>query len=554
MINIDANTVAVETSEELKTVLEGNNTITMIYLAKDITLTKGIDILGSKKTITIDGLYPTDGTGTIHTYTDMNSASSTDIIGIRSASSVHITVQNLKVVGRNYYGLIYVSEGTNHQDVVVTYRNITYTGPQITYHPSGLSIYYDVNIKIVDSPACVANEVAETFQLQMGGKNTIDHQSIGDSAFWFRGYTDNAYLEILEGATLSITTTRDIIYTQRYVKITIHKNAAFTVNTKYGMFRDSAHQASSILVDENSNLSVIQTQRNGDYATIYCRGDFSINQNATLYMQANYDNAAPLIRFNTNASRFVLTNPKSVILYNKMKECLSFGSTSTFIIHCGKIDDWLQSPTLVSPGMIENNPIYSWYSSTQDNISLTATVSAVLTTVTNSNLSIVGLPTLPVITLLQFQLAHTLRFTNLGSLTLEKAPSVIEFQRPVVSTNPVVLGRKEKVLSLSVVDSRAVSTPWYLYAYIDMPLTTEDKKHSLPNALIFIGEDNTIQQLSQNLTLVYTGTPNGGNPKTTNITWEQAKGILFQVKQPLYNGETYSTSIHWKLSDHELNE
>lgn len=67
MININDTTVAVETSAELKSVLEGNNNITLIYLAKDITLAQGITILASKSNVTIDGLYPTDGTGTIHT-------------------------------------------------------------------------------------------------------------------------------------------------------------------------------------------------------------------------------------------------------------------------------------------------------------------------------------------------------------------------------------------------------------------------------------------------------------------------------------------------------
>ena len=36
MINIDASTVAVETSAELKSVLEGDNSITLVYLANDI--------------------------------------------------------------------------------------------------------------------------------------------------------------------------------------------------------------------------------------------------------------------------------------------------------------------------------------------------------------------------------------------------------------------------------------------------------------------------------------------------------------------------------------
>lgn len=63
MININDTTVAVETSAELKNVLEGNNNITLIYLANDITLLQGITILGTKTEVTIDGLYPLDGTG-----------------------------------------------------------------------------------------------------------------------------------------------------------------------------------------------------------------------------------------------------------------------------------------------------------------------------------------------------------------------------------------------------------------------------------------------------------------------------------------------------------
>ena len=82
MINIDASTVAVETSAELKSVLEGDNSITLVYLANDITLAQGISILAKKSAVTIDGLYPTAGTGTIHTYTDMNSAGSANAIGV----------------------------------------------------------------------------------------------------------------------------------------------------------------------------------------------------------------------------------------------------------------------------------------------------------------------------------------------------------------------------------------------------------------------------------------------------------------------------------------
>ena len=552
MININDTTVAVETSAELKSVLEGNNTISLIYLANDITLAQGITILASKSNITIDGLYPTDGTGVVHTYTDMNSAGSGDTIGVRSASSIHVTVQNLNVVGKNYYGLIYVSEASSHQDVVVTYKNITYNGPQITFHPSGLSIYQNLNINIIDSTACVANEVAEAGQLQIGGNTTITHNSTGNSAFWFRGYSGSPYLEILEGANVSITTSRDIVYTASYINLIINKNASFSITTKYGFFRDNGHQASSILVDENSSFSVIQTQTNGSYAMLSCRGMFTVNKGASLYLQSNYQNSAPLILFNTTSSGFNITNPKSIILYNKTNSCLSFANTSTFNIECGKLDYWLTSPNLISTGVIENNPLYSWYKSNDENLNIVTTVTSSKTTVTSNNLTTSELETLPDLSLLTFQTAKTLRIIEAGNLELRNAPSIIEFQRPIVNTNPLTLGRKDKIITMSIVDSRAVSSDWYLYAYIDSPLTTFDNKHSLPDSLIFIDENAQIKTLSKEPTLIYSGTDNEGTTKTTEITWVENTGILFKIIDPLYNGEKYSTLINWILTNEIL--
>ena len=550
MININDFTVAVETSAELKSVLEGNNSITLIYLANDITLLQGITILASKTEVTIDGFYPLDGTGKIHTYTDMNSASNADTIGVRTASSIHITIQNLNVVGKNYYGLIYVSEGTNHQDVVVTYKNITYNGPQITYHPSGLSIYKDLTINIIDSTACVANEVAETSKLQIGGKTTITHNSTGDSTFWFRG--TSPYLEILEDANVSITTTRDIAYTGSYLKITLNANASLNIKSKYGFFRDNSHQASSILLDKASSLSIIQTQTNGSNATISCRGEFTINEDSSLYMEANYTNTASLILFNTSSSAFNINNPKSIILYNSSYSCLSFGNTSTFNIKCGKLDYWLTSPTLISTGVLENNPLYSWYKSNDENLDITAIVTSSKTTITANNLTEVEIQSLPALSLLTFQTAKTLRFVDFGNLELRGAPSIIEFQRPIINNNPLMLGRKEKTITLSVVDSRAISSNWYLYVYIDKPLSTADDKHALPNSLIFVDDSKNIVTLSNKPTLIYTGTGNEGITKTTDITWNETTGILFEVINPLYNGESYSTSVKWILTNEML--
>lgn len=139
----------------------------------------------------------------------------------------------------------------------------------------------------------------------------------------------------------------------------------------------------------------------------------------------------------------------------------------------------------------------------------------------------------------------------MGTLELRSEPKTIEFQRPIINKNPLILGRKEETITISVVDSRALSTKWYLYAYIDNPLTSEDGKHKLENSLIFITEENELKTLGKDPILIYSGTENEGTTKTTEITWNKTTGILFKIIDPLYNGETYKTNINWILTDKE---
>lgn len=77
------------------------------------------------------------------------------------------------------------------------------------------------------------------------------------------------------------------------------------------------------------------------------------------------------------------------------------------------------------------------------------------------------------------------------------------FQRPIIIQNPQVLGRKEENITFFVIDSRAISTQWYLYAYIDSPLISLDKKYTLEDSLIFITDANEVKTLSKTPTLIY---------------------------------------------------
>ena len=186
--------------------LEGENNYTTIYFGNDITLTTGISISSSKTSVIIDGAY----VGIIHTFTDKKSASTSDTIMIKSPLIKNVIVQNMNVIGYNYYGVICVTETNLYKDTVVEYNNVTYKGPQISFHPYGLTRFINCEITIEDNYNA-GNEVAECNKIEIGGITNITHKSTGNSSFWFRN--SNPSFTILASSTVNFTSEkRELIY------------------------------------------------------------------------------------------------------------------------------------------------------------------------------------------------------------------------------------------------------------------------------------------------------------------------------------------------------
>ena len=118
---------------------------------------KGIKISSSKVNVTIDGTYE----GVRHTFTDYESLSSGDTISVSSPLTLKVTVCNMEIVGYNYYGIIYVLDNSSYKNTIIEYNNILYEGPQISFHPAGLTRFIDSDITIVDGALVTGNEVAE---------------------------------------------------------------------------------------------------------------------------------------------------------------------------------------------------------------------------------------------------------------------------------------------------------------------------------------------------------------------------------------------------------
>ena len=194
---IDENTVVIYTSDELKSVLEQDNSYNYIYFGDNITLTNGIKISSKKTTVTINGTYD----NITYKFIDKSSLSASDTINISYNTISKVTVCNMDITGNNYYGIIYVPESNNYQNTIVEYNNITYVGPQISFNPNGTTRFIDSNITIKDTTLTTGNEVAECNKIELGGNTVINHTSKSNSAFWFRN--SNPSLKILANANVS---------------------------------------------------------------------------------------------------------------------------------------------------------------------------------------------------------------------------------------------------------------------------------------------------------------------------------------------------------------
>ena len=387
MTIIDDNTVVVNTSAELKNVLENNNAYNYIYFGNNINLTTGIVISNTKTNVVIDGTYE----NVTYEFTDMKSTGATDTIRVNSAIN-KVTVKSMKITGYNYYGVVYVPEEAKYKDVIIEYKNISYLGPQISFHPYGLTRFIDVNIEIQENYAA-GNEVAECNKIEIGGESIITHKSTGNSSFWFRN--NDPYFKILPNSIVHFTSiNREMIYGVTNLEFDVGHNSSFYVITKNGMgYGTFGTGVTSI--EENALLNIKQTSRNGSYPTWYSYGSITLNNNSILEIINDYASITSSnynIYFNGSNTGFYLNNPEKVILYNKVANVLYTNSTVSFNFNFNRIN-LFDTAIDVSSDITKDTLPTSWYKNTLSNITGTFTNSK--TTITSSDFTESDLTTLP---------------------------------------------------------------------------------------------------------------------------------------------------------------
>ena len=394
MTIIDKNTVVVTTYAELKSAIESTNEYNYIYLGTDITLTVGITIPASKTNLTIDGTYE----NITHTFTDRNTLNASDTISAANAAIDKVTVQNMNIIGNNYYGIIYVPESSAYKNIIVEYNNITYEGPQICFHPTGLTRFIDSTITIKDTSLTAGGEVAECNKIELGGTTTITHNSKGNSAFWFRNSLPS--LTILENAKVKFTSpNRELFYGTTALTFQILKNAEFEVTTYNGLAYDTFGTGTTT-IDENASFTLKQTAYRGSHPAWYSYSQITANENSTLIIVNNYPSINTSnynIYFSTSSSAFILNNPKKIILYNSTANTLYTNTTTKFDFKFSRINLFNTAIDMTQNISETTLPTFSWYKSS-DISEIKGTFTNAKTTIESSNFTESDLTTLPSLT------------------------------------------------------------------------------------------------------------------------------------------------------------
>lgn len=409
MTILNESEIVVYTETELKQIIEENNTYTYIYFGNNITLTKGITIPNTKTNIIIDGTY----NQTTYTLEDKKSTSTSDTITVSPLIKT-VTVKNMNIVGYNYYGIIYVPENNQYKDVIVEYNNITYTGPQISFHPTGLTRFINSNITIKENYSA-GNEVAECNKIEIGGTTTITHESTANSSFWFRN--QNPSFTILPNSIVNFTSkNRELLYGVNNLALTISKNAKFIITTHNGLAYGT-NGTGTTLIDENSSLTLKQTNSNGSYSTWYSYGTITINQNASLEIINDYPNITTSnynISFQGTTSGLIINNPSKIMLYNEKANIINTNSNIPFTFNFSRIN--LSNILLDKTAIIskETIPEYSWYKD-EDISTITGTFTNTKVTITSNNFTEEELNTLPELNNFIFQ---TKKILTIGTLKI----------------------------------------------------------------------------------------------------------------------------------------
>lgn len=135
----------------------------------------------------------------------------------------------------------------------------------------------------------------------------------------------------------------------------------------------------------------------------------------------------------------------------------------------------------------------------------------------------------------------------LGSgLSLVSVPETMPFGTHSLENVDSLMPLADSNWAIRVQDTRATGSRWRLDATLAHPLRARTMRNELPEALVFVDQNNQMTPLSSSALTVFSGTTTSKEP--VNISWTTNRGPMLQIV-PEAMADTYSTTITWTLSD-----
>lgn len=406
---LEQNEALVKEYTELKAAIQNNN-ITKIYFGADINLSSGIQIPAGRTPFIISGKDPE--TNEIHTLTETGSSTSTSgtIYLTTNSSTKQVTMQDMTIIGKNYYGTVYIS--STAKGVNVTYDNVNYRGPQLIWNTAGsLELTGNTSIEIGQfvSGSASAQELGEVGGITFGGNIQINHTSASsDSLVWYgEDSSTSNFFTVQDGANVSIIANGNGVFYRsgsNPVNVVIGKKATFNLETNDYVYRNNP--GNDFLVEEEANVKLTQTNATNNMLRL--NGTLKVNQSAS-FSAFKKGGSGNLIQYGSGGS-LVVNNPAYFLLYNDTSsKTVSYSTGSGTFNLVGKvINYWDRAGTADTI----SNPTYSYRRDDDTNVQIGLTTNGTTTSINNSNVPVSNT---------EFDIAK-LKVLSIGDLFLEGDP------------------------------------------------------------------------------------------------------------------------------------
>ncbi len=384
-------TVAVETSEELKNILEGTNEVEYIYLKNDITLTSGITLNETKIKIIINGTYQ----GIKSTLTGMNSSEPTATIQA-NLNTKEVLLKNINIVSTNTNGIVYVPADKSYS-VITSYDNIIFNGTELSYNPYGTTKITNSIITIEKTNDTEPSKVCDSDHVIIGGNTNITSASTVNPLFYFRNNTGSPSIIFLCKSNIKLTTdTKEFMNGTNKLNFTILHDTNVYLLTGNGFATYSTCGANNVLIEERASLTFLETkhQRIPMWAIF---GSFTMKEGSVLELINTYESTPSdnyNLHFKGSSCKLTLDNPKRVAIYTKNASTIYTDNPLEFNIKCTRLNLWSNSKEVVEAGGITDLPEYSWYKDSSL-LTVTGTLTNSLTAITSHNLTQAEIAKLP---------------------------------------------------------------------------------------------------------------------------------------------------------------